>query len=212
MSRLAPPEASTSLVDYISDAVQEMILSGALSPGEPVNINAIAKQTAVSLVPVREALARLSAKGLLTFLPNRGYRVSPPLDDASRASLFQAREVLEVAAAPLAVEHRTSADVRSLRRLNASMKALDGEVQKDRQTFFRLNDQFHRVYLGMSKNLYLVKMFETLAFDLLMSREPAAPIDVPRLTREHEIIIDAIEARDAEALKKLLIRHIRSTL
>jgi DNA-binding GntR family transcriptional regulator len=52
---------STSLVDRLTDQLKEMIMTGDLAPDAPVNINAIAKQASVSLVPVREALARLSA-------------------------------------------------------------------------------------------------------------------------------------------------------
>ena len=212
MSRMAPPEASTSLVDYIAESLQEMILGGELRPDEAVNINAIAKQTSVSLVPVREALARLSATGLLRFVPNRGYRVSPRLDPSMRASLFQARELLELSAAPLAAANRTVVELKELKKLNTSMKTLKGTVPEEIHRFFRSNDQFHRKFLAMTKNPYLVKMFESLSFDLLMAREVAAPIDVPRLTEEHDEIIAAIEKREAEELQRLLASHIQSTL
>jgi DNA-binding GntR family transcriptional regulator len=89
-------------MDRLTDQLKEMIMTGELGPDAPVNINAIAKQATVSLVPVREALARLSASGLLQFKPNRGYRVSPRLTPEGREALFEARELLELSAAPLA--------------------------------------------------------------------------------------------------------------
>ena len=54
-------ESSTSLVDRLTDSLKDKILNGELSADEAVNISAIAKENGVSLIPVREALARLSA-------------------------------------------------------------------------------------------------------------------------------------------------------
>jgi len=117
---------STSLVDRLTDQLKEMIMTGELGPDAPVNINAIAKQATVSLVPVREALARLSASGLLQFKPNRGYRVSPRLTPEGREALFEARELLELSAAPLAVENRNHEQMAELASLNQAMRKLSG--------------------------------------------------------------------------------------
>ena len=202
---------STSLVDRLTDQLKEMILTGELAPDAPVNINAIAKQASVSLVPVREALARLSASGLLQFKPNRGYRVSPRLTSEGREALFEARELLELTAAPLAVEHRTDEQMAELASLNQGMRKLSGKPRTIPQNFFRLNDKFHRTYVGTSANPYLVRFFDVLSFDLFMAREVTAAIDIKRLTTEHEIIIKSLKDRNLEQLSKSLRNHIRST-
>jgi DNA-binding GntR family transcriptional regulator len=202
---------STSLVDRLTDQLKEMIMTGELGPDAPVNINAIAKEAAVSLVPVREALARLSASGLLQFRPNRGYRVSPRLTPEGREGLFEARELLELAAAPLAVENRDEEQMEELASLNQAMRKLSGKSRTMPQNFFRLNDKFHRTYVGTSANVYLVRFFDVLSFDLIMAREVTAPIDIKRLTAEHEIIIKSLKDRNLELLSKSLRNHIRST-
>ncbi len=212
MNLLAPPETSTSLVDFITARVKDMILLGELGPDEPVNINVIAKQAQVSLVPVREALARLSAIGLLQFAPNRGYRVIARLGPEARAALYEAREILERSAAPLAAANRTDAQVAELRSLNLEMHALGEAADTEPHAFFRLNDRFHKTYVGMTGNLYLERMFEGLSFDLLMAREHDFPTQhIARLADEHDEIIAAIEQRDADGLATLLTKHIRST-
>jgi DNA-binding GntR family transcriptional regulator len=212
MKHLVPPEASTSLVDYVTEKLQEMILTGQLKPDDAINISAISKQAGVSIVPIREALARLSATGLLRFVPNKGYRVSPPLEPEMRALLFQAREILELSAAPLVIANSTKEDIAKLREINASMSALHGKDPDDIHTFFRLNDVFHHTYLAMSGNPYLARMFENLSFDLLMGREVSEPIDIPKLTQEHVAIIDAIEQRNKRHLEKVMAVHIRGPL
>ena len=204
-------ESSTSLVDRLTDSLKDKILNGELSADEAVNISAIAKENGVSLIPVREALARLSAWGLLQFLPNRGYRVVPRLDPEARAALFQAREILELSAVPLAVIHRTDEQLKTLREINKQMRSLDKSKLADQRSFFRLNDQFHRHYLQMSGNPFLERMFESLSFDLLLSRETTTPVQIPRLCLEHDQIIDAAKKRDATLLNDILRRHIRST-
>ena len=202
---------STSLVDRLTDQLKEMIMTGELGPDAPVNINAIAKQATVSLVPVREALARLSASGLLQFKPNRGYRVSPRLTPEGREALFEARELLELSAAPLAVENRNHEQMAELASLNQAMRKLSAKLRTTPQNFFRLNDKFHRTYVGTSANPYLVRFFDVLSFDLYMAREVTAPIDIKRLTSEHEVIIKSLKDRNLEQLSKSLRNHIRST-
>jgi DNA-binding transcriptional regulator YhcF (GntR family) len=82
---------SPSLVDRIAEQVTTQIFDGALRAGDSVNIDALARAAQVSSVPVREALARLSATGLLVFTPNRGYSVAPLLTPEQRASNRAAR-------------------------------------------------------------------------------------------------------------------------
>jgi DNA-binding GntR family transcriptional regulator len=202
---------STSLVDRLTDQLKEMIMTGELAPDAPVNINAIAKQAAVSLVPVREALARLSASGLLQFKPNRGYRVSPRLTPDGREALFEARELLELAAAPLAVENRNPEQMTELTSLNQAMRKLSAKPRTMPQNFFRLNDKFHRTYVSTSANPYLVRFFDVLSFDLFMAREVTTPVDIKRLTAEHETIIKSLKDRNLDLLSKSLRNHIRST-
>ena len=204
-------ESSPSLVDRLADGLKDMILNGELSPDEPLNISSIAKQNGVSLVPVREALARLGAMGLLQFAPNRGYRMAPKLELETRTKLFEAREILERAAVPLAVTYRTDAQLTLLRALNAEMRALGRKKSPNHKSFFRLNHQFHRIYVQTTSNLYLDRMFESLSFDLHLSREARDSIDITRLSEEHDEIISALEKKDVSRLDAILMNHIRST-
>jgi GntR family transcriptional repressor for pyruvate dehydrogenase complex len=149
--------------------------------------------------------------GLLQFAPNRGYRVVPRLKPETRAELFEAREMLERAAAPLATAKRTEAQLAKLRSLNTEMRALGRKKRPDQESFFLLNHQFHRLYVQMTGNSFLERMFESLSFDLLLSRETTEVVDIARLSEEHDQIIAAIEKRDAPLLDVTLMKHIRST-
>ena len=60
----------------VYDYVMERIVEGTLGAGEPININTLAEETGVSLIPTREALRRLESEGLVEFLFHRGVRAS----------------------------------------------------------------------------------------------------------------------------------------
>jgi DNA-binding GntR family transcriptional regulator len=204
--------SSTSLVDRVAERVTGLIRRGELQPGAQVNIAALAKQWSISLVPIREALARLSAAGLLHFIPNRGYRVAPRLTADERAALFEARELIELAVARVATAKRTDEQIRTLVDLNDRMRQLiTSSMDMRSYTFFTLNDEFHKTYVGMSGNPYFVKWFDSLSFDALISRETDAEIDIERLVEEHDAVIDALQTRKAAMLRDVLRRHIRST-
>ena len=64
------------LADGTYDAVRAMILDHQISPGEHVGIDELARSLSISQTPVREALARLEADGLVTKIPLRGYEAT----------------------------------------------------------------------------------------------------------------------------------------
>ena len=97
-SKPNPPSAFGSLVDLAHDELHRLITDGGLGDGERIVIDQFAKILGTSLIPVREALARLHAEGLVTFERNKGYRVAlRPTHDQLR-QLFEARLVIETSA------------------------------------------------------------------------------------------------------------------
>lgn len=207
-------KVSTSLVDRVAEQVTTILLDGQLRPGDAININALAKTAGVSVVPVREALARLGAVGLLRFVPNHGYSVAPQLTPERRTALFEAREAIEAAAAPLAIKRRTTAQINILKKINTAIRHIPtSSLGNHQREFFRLNNAFHVCYLEMTHNEYLERAYRALAFDMLMSRDDdARHINYLRLADEHNGIIDALRLRDVSMLTDLVTRHIRQSI
>jgi DNA-binding GntR family transcriptional regulator len=122
-SKPIPPAAFGSLVDLAYDELHRLITDGGLVEGERIVIDQFAKILGTSLIPVREALARLHAEGLVTFERNKGYRVALRPTHAQIRQLFEARLVIETGAAALADERcdRKSLDhLKAINRLIAS--------------------------------------------------------------------------------------------
>src|SRR3954451_23880770 len=92
------------LADGVYEAVKALIMDRHLEPGAKINMDALARDLDVSPTPVREALARLEADGLVTKRALVGYTAVPLLDAAGLTELFELRKLLEPAAARWAAE------------------------------------------------------------------------------------------------------------
>ena len=87
-----------SLVDRVYAHLRAEIVNGELEAGSKLNIKALADAYGVSLIPVREALARLRSTQLVTMETNQGYFVARPLTPDEFSQLFEARRMLELSA------------------------------------------------------------------------------------------------------------------
>src|SRR3712207_3466174 len=87
-------DKKNTIASQLVDRLREAIVSGALSPGPKINLDRARETFDVSLSPLREALARLIADGLVEFEDNRGYRVAP-VSLANLAEITQLRAEME---------------------------------------------------------------------------------------------------------------------
>jgi DNA-binding GntR family transcriptional regulator len=207
------PAGIGSLVDLAHDELHRLITDGGLAEGERIVIDQFAKRLGTSLIPVREALARLHAEGLVTFERNKGYRVAlrPTNDDLRR--LFEARLVIEIGAAELALERW---DRKSLDNLKAINRLIEGGTYGTTFQAFRafvtLNERFHVELVALAGNPPLLEAYQRLGYHQQITRPTfgRGPGDVQRFVREHDAIIAALEARDPVAVKEAVWRHIVS--
>src|SRR5919202_2566625 len=115
------PLRRLTLTDDVYEAVKSLIMDHRLAPGERVTIDALARQLEVSPTPVREALARLEADGLVRKRPLAGYTATPLLTRAEFEELFEMRMLLEPAAARRAAGAGLSAAETALLRREADL-------------------------------------------------------------------------------------------
>ena len=156
------PLLAVSLVEMIAADLQTKIIDEEFRAGDRLVIDSIARLYNVSLVPVREALVRLHTQGLLTFVPNVGYRIAPALSAEDLDKLFEARVVIEAGALRSAVRLGTPPDVGHLRELNDRMARDRYETRNyaSFRQFSELNDAFHRGLVMLSDNNFLVKAYD----------------------------------------------------
>ncbi|WP_043830812.1 GntR family transcriptional regulator [Muricoccus aerilatus] len=189
------------------DLLLAAIDSGALPAGTRLREAELAVRFGISRTPVREALKRLEAQGLVLHEPHHGAVVAS-LGYAQMTELYHMREVLEGTAANLAATHATPTEVEILRE----MVERDRGLQEDPGRLAGTNRLFHQqVYLA-ARNSFLNTILENmrLSLALLGGTTLAVPRRGAESVEEHAAIVAAIEARDAEAAEAAARRHIRN--
>lgn len=140
--------------------VRERILSGAYGPGFRLVIDQLAAELGVSALPVREAIRRLEAEGLVVFRPNAGAHVAPA-DPELFDEEMTVLAVLEGYATALATPALGASELDRLRTLTDAMEeAID---QGDALAFGRLNQEFHAVVYEHCPNAALVDLLRDVA-------------------------------------------------
>jgi DNA-binding GntR family transcriptional regulator len=203
------------LAHFIADAVRADVLEGRLRPGEWIRQERIAREQGASQMPVREALKRLVAEGILEHVPYRGVRVVE-FNVADVEDLYACRVFIEGMSARYAAQKITDAEIRELTALHHRMIAcrMPGELPEYRE----LNRRFHSLIFTASRRSYLTRTLGQLwsAFPtMLWSNIPhAATASAPGRDEadeaEHEAIVRALAARDPEAAEAAVRRHIEA--
>ena len=190
-------------------ALRERILSSDIEPGARLKLREIGNQYQTSDIPVREALRMLECDGLVETSPYVGARVTS-LTAKEVAETYFIRSHLESIATGLAAERITDAE---LAELDALMAKMDDAVDaQDGPAFSDLNREFHRTIVASCGN----DMLRDLTMDIWQRHSGFQRVfrQVPeRLAvsqREHEGIMAALRAHDAEAAARLALLHKRS--
>jgi DNA-binding GntR family transcriptional regulator len=184
----------TSKQERVYQVVHERILSGAYSPGFRLVIDSLAEELGVSALPVREAIRRLEAEGLVVYQPNAGPRVAPA-DPAQFVESLSVLAVLEGYATALAAPNITKADITRLRAINASMVSCIETL--DALRFGELNQQFHHAIYERCPNPYLVELLTETGRRLDVIRRTVftrIPYRGTESTAEHEQLIELLES------------------
>jgi DNA-binding GntR family transcriptional regulator len=197
--------------DSVFDILRENILGRAFRPGDRLDVRALADQLGVSATPVKDAVTRLAAEGLVEVRPRSGTFVAELAADAV-AETFEIRRALECLAAEHVVS-RLTPDL--LTRFTAIVEALERPVssERDRAQHEQRNVELHTLLVETSGNRRLTELYRSLNAHLIVARVHSrrSPDDarLEQERREHRAILDALEARDAGALVSALDRHIR---
>jgi DNA-binding GntR family transcriptional regulator len=137
--------------------LRDRIHAGGYPPEARLNIDGLARELGVSVIPVREALRRLEAEGWVQFRRNAGAIIAP-VDSTSWEQLMVTLAVLEGAASAEAQPYLRKADFVRLGRLSAEMA--EPATRADPFRFSRLNRDLHAVIVGRCPNRYLVELLE----------------------------------------------------
>jgi DNA-binding GntR family transcriptional regulator len=198
-----------SLPDQIADGIVEGIAAGALVPGQRLIELDLARQFAVSRVPLREAMKMLEAQGILEREAHRGVRVVE-LDETRIDRICEVRAALEIIAARYAVETYRSEPGR-LRRLEAIVSSMDEAVRRGDWAGVNQADlAFHREICVASKNDIVITLWQGLARHVLtiFGREILTETGKSQIVQQHRELISALLSSDPAELPQVVERHI----
>lgn len=203
---MAPVRSGTT-VESLVRSIADDIVTGRLLPGARLDEASLAARYDVSRTPVREALARLSAMGLIDRPPNRGAVVSTVSDD-HLTSMFEAMAELEALCARLAAERMTTAERHNLDAVHrAAAQLVYVGAEED---YARHNVDFHtRIYVG-AHNAHIQELVGLTRSRLAPFRRAQFRI-AGRLAKsweEHDAIVTAILRGDASGAASAARAHV----
>jgi DNA-binding GntR family transcriptional regulator len=203
-----PKIENRTLWERVHEYLRDEILADRLPPGTELQEAALAEALGVSRGPVREALGRLSAEGLVTIRPRNG-AVVRSFSKEEFIEAYQVREALETFAIRLAVPRLTTADIQTLHVLIEQMAA-QAEVGNVKG-FFETNAAFHDTLVKASGNRQLWDLYHRVARQMgrYQMRSLALRGNLQQSVVEHRAILDAAKEGDVERAAQLLSEHIR---
>ncbi|MEM9870096.1 MAG: GntR family transcriptional regulator [Pseudomonadota bacterium] len=183
------------------------IRAGAYQPGDRLREVEVAERLSLSRTPVREALRRLEADGIIEHRPRLG-AVIRQLDHAELVELYEMRTVLERTAAEMAAKHAANAEVDALRDINAALAASAPDAAA------AINQDFHRGIYHATRNRFLLEAARSLNNALLLLRPTT--IDDPERIRivaaQHYEMLHAIAIGDVAAAGEAAEVHLQTSL
>jgi DNA-binding GntR family transcriptional regulator len=199
---------NSTLWQRVYEHLHGEIMADRLPPGTELSEVALSKELSVSRGPIREAMGRLAADGLVTVRPRRGAEVRA-ITPRELVDAYQVREVLEVLAVRLAVPLISDADLDTLGELVDKMAghARNGAVAD----FFAANVSFHDLLCELSGNDKLVQVHRRLIAETgrFQARTLALRGSLDGSVSEHRAILSAIRKRDADEAAALAGAHVR---
>ena len=191
------------------EALMHSIRSGVFKPGDRLREEDVAERLSLSRTPVREALRRMEADGIVEHRPRIG-AVIRKLDHAEIVELYEMRMVLERTAAEMAAKHGTDAEFDNLDDINARM---EHELENP-AIAAAINQQFHQALYLACRNRFLLEAARSLNNSLLLLG-PTTYTDEERITtvvRQHRDIVDALRQSDTVAAGAAAEAHLQTSL
>ena len=203
--RLKPRE---SISGQTEDLLKDLIMNGTLAPGTRLNEVEIATRLGISRGPVREAIQRIAAQGLLELSPGRGARVRT-FEPKELLDLYELREAVEVHIAGLAAERIGTED---LRRIEEMLRQSEEAIKSGEGYPSDLNHDFHLALARSTNNRAMVACCTGVLQQLSLARLTSGGTEdrAWEALKEHKAILRAVK-RGRVAAMEAMRAHIRSS-
>lgn len=201
-----PRVLRVSASDQIAEALRDAIVDGQFATGDVLRQDDIAARFHVSKIPVREALKRLEAEGLVRFAKNRGAVVAG-LSPAEILEYMDIRALLEARAAALAAPHITDE-----RLAEARQKLAEFGASQTTGRWGELNWEFHStLYADAGRPILMAEiraLYDKVERYVRALLAMTTQTEMPKTQGEHTAILDAFARRDPDAAASLTRAHV----
>jgi len=207
--KIAPRQV---LADHVYDELLVSLIDGSLQAGDALNMDALARQLEVSQTPIREALARLEATGMVRRTALKGYRVAPLFSTEEIVELMDARLVLEPVNAFLSCERVTDELVAELQQSITDLATSPrGPSFSNFRSYWEADERFHRLIAENAHNRFLFAAYNSLGGQVQRFRlfGGLGVTDADHAIREHTLILEAFADGDAEKAREMMVHHLK---
>lgn len=194
--------ATKLMSEEIADILRENIVSGNIDQGEKVNEYQVAKLLNISRPSIREAFRLLAAEGLITLVPRKGAFVSKMTPQEVK-EIYEMKSMMESFAVRLAIPVINEKEVSELDSINNSME--EKIKQNNFKAILKLNIEFHRKMIKVSKNEKLIRFYESIVLPIRRYQRVglSAPTSWGTSLQEHRNIVEAIKSKNIELAERL---------
>jgi DNA-binding GntR family transcriptional regulator len=202
-------------VDKAYLEIREGIVGGRYAPGAHLTAQGLATATGLSRTPVREAMRRLHAEGLIKIIPHRGAFVRH-LDQQEISKIYDLAIILETYAAEAAARNATPAQLSELEGLCNSMEEQLAILSKKRptpQAIMKIaedNNRFHRLIVTAANNSWLQSAFSVIMEvpQIITTFQGYRVDEMKRSQTQHAELILAFRERDADWARSTMRSHV----
>jgi DNA-binding GntR family transcriptional regulator len=196
-----------ALHEQVTQRIRQLLVEGHILPGAKLNERELSESLGVSRTPLREAIKRLAAEGLVELIANRG-AIAVQLSRADIENTFEVIAGLEALSGELAVKRMTDQELIELKAMHFEMLA--AWTRRDLSAYYGLNARIHKAINLAARNPVLSATYDQVNARLqaLRFRSNQNEEKWQQAVSEHEEMIAALTKRDSRALRSVLIRHL----
>ena len=196
-------------VDRAYAALREKIFSGELAAGDRLKEREICDALDVSRTPVREALRKLQADGLVIIEPRRGAVVAG-INANDAEEIYSLGILLEGFGAGLAARRATEEDLGELDQIIAAMEDVLRDTPASRSAYLELDSDLHRRIVQITDNRHLAQLIRQVVGlpVLIQAFTHYSHADLKRSLQQHRTIVSALRTGDAEWAEAAMRAHI----
>jgi DNA-binding GntR family transcriptional regulator len=200
---------SQNLPEAIFQKLRSLLVEGKIAPGSKLNERELAESLHVSRTPIREAIRRLAAEGLVELITNRGaIALQLSLEDVIHT--FDVIAQLEGFSGELAANNISDTALSELEALQYEMMA--SYARRDLSSYYKLNLRIHHLINQAANNPILSRLFSQVnaRIEALRFRSNQDGVKWEKAVEEHQEMLDALKAHDSTRMRKIMIQHVQN--